>query len=505
MFRARGVVLDSMASVLLLCSCNGGDAALTQPVTPPLTPRLTSVSIDAIPSALASNDSGTLRIVVRVRDEKGDPMSGQRVTARVTSLGAPPGFSGSPHGISPGSQMTGTDGRADFTLEYAELEDTMVVVTAEAGGLSASASTQVLLPQNAFRFVSTGYHTTCAITKSGELYCWGANEWGQAGQDVAASTPCDLNASFVCVNTPQRVALPEPAESVDAGLEHACAVSRHGNVFCWGYDTAGVLGNLKASPLCRGLSRCSGTPVRVSSSAHFSSVSAGSAVSCAIASDQRAYCWGSNQFGQVVPGAAGGEFGAPVLVDSVRRWRWISAQGRTSCGVTVGDALYCWGLEPSSLSTVVGMTFVRDVVGYTSFSANLSGNICAMNESKGLSCGLGIAEVENRAVSPATAAAPYRGTAVGALGNGRLFACVVDGVVTGGFHCHNSAINPGVLFRPMMQSVSVRHYHACGVSYRGAVECQGYNGYSQMGSWSFSQGGGGYGGAVLALYRLRNN
>jgi alpha-tubulin suppressor-like RCC1 family protein len=72
--------------------------------------------------------------------------------------------------------------------------------------------------------VSAGDSHTCAIDGTGALYCWGANGTGQLGVESRASVS----------DGPAPVASSERWALVSAGHSHTCAVSRIGATWCWG-------------------------------------------------------------------------------------------------------------------------------------------------------------------------------------------------------------------------------------------------------------------------------
>ena len=60
-----------------------------------------------------------------------------------------------------------------------------------------------------------------------------------------------------------------------------------GQLYCWGYNSYGQLGNASRNNKKR--------PTPVSSTLQFRWVSAGPGHTCAIATDAKAYCWGANR------------------------------------------------------------------------------------------------------------------------------------------------------------------------------------------------------------------
>src|SRR5262245_6410704 len=75
-----------------------------------------------------------------------------------------------------------------------------------------------------FTDVAAGDAHSCAI-RNGDVWCWGSNDAGQLGNPAVA----DVAASPVEV-----VGLPLPAEHIAAGGDHTCAVLEDTQVYCWG-------------------------------------------------------------------------------------------------------------------------------------------------------------------------------------------------------------------------------------------------------------------------------
>ncbi|MDF2695652.1 MAG: hypothetical protein K0S65_4035 [Labilithrix sp.] len=73
----------------------------------------------------------------------------------------------------------------------------------------------------------------CACGVSGDVYCWGNNASGQAGDGTK-----DWALTAVKVD-----GLPAPASQVKATSRSTCALLTNGKVYCWGDNTNGQLGN----------------------------------------------------------------------------------------------------------------------------------------------------------------------------------------------------------------------------------------------------------------------
>ena len=84
---------------------------------------------------------------------------------------------------------------------------------------------------------------TCGVTTAGDVYCWGWNSKMQLG--AAGTVDACVNGillTFVCSHDPVKVVGISGVSRLDAGLEHTCALSGT-NVFCWGDDSFGELGD----------------------------------------------------------------------------------------------------------------------------------------------------------------------------------------------------------------------------------------------------------------------
>jgi alpha-tubulin suppressor-like RCC1 family protein len=171
-------------------------------------------------------------------------------------------------------------------------------------GLTVSASRSPLSSitgDGRFQMVSAGRNHTCGIDFTGSALCWGANQSGQLG--APATETC--HARFIgspCRATPVEVVTEHKFQSISAGAgdyvesevkptSHTCGLTVNQEVYCWGSNSFGQLGNgtLADSP----------TPVRVAGPLKFMSVTAGLHHSCAVAAGGAAYCWGDNSLGQL--------------------------------------------------------------------------------------------------------------------------------------------------------------------------------------------------------------
>ena len=83
-----------------------------------------------------------------------------------------------------------------------------------------------------FESVSIGTAHSCGLSRGGEIYCWGSNGFGQLGDGRTTSR-----------SQPTRVAEGGPFVAVSAGGYYSCAVSRTGIAYCWGRDPTAEFGS----------------------------------------------------------------------------------------------------------------------------------------------------------------------------------------------------------------------------------------------------------------------
>ena len=185
-----------------------------------------------------------------------------------------------------------------------------------------------------FASISVGEEHACAVTTSGTAYCWGSNAQGQLGNPASGGSSL----------TPVAVAAPAGVTfvSISAGTSHTCAITPSGAAYCWGEGGYGQLGN--------GSFDNQSLPQLVSAPGgrSFASISAGRRHTCAIASTGAAYCWGEGAERQIGNGGSS-NYSTPVAVTAPPGAKFVAiAAGRShTCATTAAGAAYCWGTNNS--------------------------------------------------------------------------------------------------------------------------------------------------------------
>ncbi|MFI5228836.1 MAG: RCC1 domain-containing protein [Gemmatimonadales bacterium] len=99
------------------------------------------------------------------------------------------------------------------------------------------------------------FAATCGIATEGGVYCWGWNGQGQLGVDPSTTTDActtlqpagTTNVPGVVTNQcsyhPIQVPGLSNVTAIDGGLGHNCALTTAAQLFCWGSNTSGELGD----------------------------------------------------------------------------------------------------------------------------------------------------------------------------------------------------------------------------------------------------------------------
>jgi alpha-tubulin suppressor-like RCC1 family protein len=171
--------------------------------------------------------------------------------------------------------------------------------------------------------VAVGSGHACTL-HGGDVYCWGDNTYGQLG-----------DGTFRTARVPVRVTLPGQAVSLTAGARHTCATLAYaGSTWCWGDNRAGQLGN--------GTSMNAGLPVQPMLTANPYALALGASHTCAqMFGDGGVQCWGDGEDGQLGNGDWKGSL-VPVSLGIPSVLSLAAGDGHT-CAILADRSMACWG------------------------------------------------------------------------------------------------------------------------------------------------------------------
>jgi hypothetical protein len=213
----------------------------------------------------------------------------------------------------------------------------------------------IVLPSGLAIGGAAGGDSTCLRTSAGEVWCWGANDRGQLGDGTTIDR----------LNPVQVRALPN-ATAIALGDRHACARTSDRRVFCWGDNTRRQLGTFSGNH--------SALPIEIAGIHDARGIASGGSTNCVIASDTTILCWGANDLGQLGRGSIT-PFEEAGLVTGITGARMVATSADHSCAILDDDGrlpgserLHCWGSNThgqlgdgtTTSSTVPVRTMIRN-------------------------------------------------------------------------------------------------------------------------------------------------
>ena len=300
----------------------------------------------------------------------------------------------------------------------------------------------------------------CAISRGNTAYCWGDNTYGQLGNNSTTDSSVPVAVSTTGVLSGKTI------KTLRLGFRHTCAIASDDKVYCWGYGTSGQLGNSSIVS--------SSVPVAVSTTGVLSgktvkSLVAGFAHTCALASDSKVYCWGYGTFGQLGNGSTANS-SVPVAVSTtgvlsgktVKTLENDYNSGDANCVIASDDKPYCWGINSFGILGN-GTTTNSSVPVAVSTTGVLSGKtVKSLDVDRETACA--IASDDNLYC--------WGRGENGKLGNGSTANSSVPVAVS----------TTGVLSGKTIKYVSVTYGHTCAIASDNNAYCWGLNNYGQLGN-----------------------
>ncbi|TNF22654.1 MAG: hypothetical protein EP329_28355 [Deltaproteobacteria bacterium] len=223
----------------------------------------------------------------------------------------------------------------------------------------------------------------CALTATGEVWCWGRNERGQVGDGTATWVAAPVRPP----------GLPTIAQ-ISVGNAHSCARTSAGAVFCWGDNTFGQVG-----PVDRDWKP---TPAQVAELSEVTEIAAGRDWTCALRGDGSVWCMGSVASGSATPTALatlppaahisgqvdqlcalttdGGEVwclqdGVPVQIAGLSDVEVLEVGGYWGCAIDAAHTLSCWSNWGAPVTVQIDSPLTRLAVGSTGCGLDDEGRV----------------------------------------------------------------------------------------------------------------------------------
>ncbi|MDT5105571.1 MAG: hypothetical protein QOI25_3084, partial [Mycobacterium sp.] len=165
-----------------------------------------------------------------------------------------------------------------------------------------------------------------ALDATGNVWAWGSNSAGQLGDGTTTdrTTPVQVLSGVA---------------AIAAGGQHSLAVKTDGTVRAWGANTHGQLGD--------GTTSNHSNPTPVSNLTRVRAVSAGSDTSYAIRADGTAWAWGDNSTGELGTGSGAGQATSPTQISafgpSTAAVRQIVGSDHGAAALMLDGTVRAWG------------------------------------------------------------------------------------------------------------------------------------------------------------------
>jgi hypothetical protein len=178
--------------------------------------------------------------------------------------------------------------------------------------------------------ITQGGCEACAVAVGGDVWCWGDNRGGAIGQGwVADPGAPDRDA----VLPPSRVSGLPPVRALAAGLASFCALATDGGVWCWGSNTEGIV-------RWNGAGDAVPTPTQVDGIPRGVAIVATWGHACVRADDASVWCWGDAPDGEPRGPRRAVDADAVGFVQRAEFPHEICAELR-------GGAVTCWDAIPT--------------------------------------------------------------------------------------------------------------------------------------------------------------
>jgi len=216
--------------------------------------------------------------------------------------------------------------------------------------------------------VVPSHNYMCGLTVAGKLYCWGVPSDGQFGSGPLPGlvfTPLAIvpESTFTTLNSHQATGM--------------CALTTAKNTVCWGFGYGGRLGNGADTNVAR--------PVALGGGLKLTAVASTSESGCGVTDASTAFCWGVyGTLGASAPDTCASSGSVPcakvpVAVGGGLTWKpIITNNAEFACAIATNDKTYCWnnGAAPS------------EVPGAPAFTTLVTGNLdqCGLTASGAAYC-----------------------------------------------------------------------------------------------------------------------
>ena len=180
--------------------------------------------------------------------------------------------------------------------------------------------------------LSLGYNHSAAISENGDLYTWGENHNGELGNGISGGTIYKYDEG---IDSSLPLKIMDNAKSVNLGTSASAALTQDSELYTWGAGLTGMLLGSGKSEDCL-------FPEKIMD--NVINFSLGSNAGGAITQDGILYTWGENKNGEVGTKIVALIPSPNVLpVEIMNNVSWVDIGGSHASAITYDGSLYLWG------------------------------------------------------------------------------------------------------------------------------------------------------------------
>jgi alpha-tubulin suppressor-like RCC1 family protein len=330
--RATQAIRTLLCAALVSCGGDTSAPPVTQPPPPPPPPPppavVASISVDRPAATLVVG--GRVQLVVTARDAGGAVIENPQVTWFIQ---------GSSAVVTAQGMVTATRlGTTQVTARSNghEAQTAISVIAGDASRNILTAPVGEIGPGDTVRYSYVSIDAN-GLARSGPVQ-WTTSSASVATVDAdglvrgvgAGNTSISASIAGHTAASPLSVLPDVPVAAIAASKTAVCAIRADGALFC-----AGQGHGLTAQPVAPQLRF---SAIEGFGASGFDSTSG----FCAIATDGRAYCWGTNQLGQLGTGDLLGR-AEPAAVAGGIRFQSVRPGSTHTCGLDLDGIAWCWG------------------------------------------------------------------------------------------------------------------------------------------------------------------
>lgn len=210
------------------------------------------------------------------------------------------------------------------------------------GSLGDNSTTSRLSPVyvsgggNNWKQLSSGGGTSAGIKMDGTLWTWGAGTYGALGSNATASRSSPVTVSGGGTDW-KEVSLSNFSGGLSSG-RFGAGIKQDGKMFTWGYNASGQLGS--------GTTTSRVSPVSITGTiSDWLHVACGSDHVIAVTSAGQLYTWGLNSSGQLGNNTTTNRSSPGLPAGFSLGWAKVSAGGSSSAAIKSDGTLWTWGIN----------------------------------------------------------------------------------------------------------------------------------------------------------------